>query len=720
MNSNVVEATGRNAWPPALLAALAGLVVCSLLIDPSILNPLNVDWLAKDDPAQSYLGWMFFRQEPWSLPLGLAHLLGMEQASSIVYSDSIPLLAIPLKLISAYLPANFQYDGLWLLGCYALQGFFACRLLMLFSSRRSMIVSGVLLFLISPIMLLRAQSHFALSAHWIVVAALYLYYAPQTGRRWLHWLVLLWLAPLVHAYLMFLAYAIWAACLLRYAVLDRQRSYGFLVAWAGSAIAGSLSVMWLAGYFLEMEVSSGGFGYYSMNLLAPLFPVGVGPFLAGAPAAATAGQYEGFNYLGLGVLVGLAFAVVRSIAGSFRSTRAVSLPSPIRAEWPLLLCCLALSLLAVSNVVTIGPHTVFTVPLTASLDEALNVFRASGRLFWPVYYLLLLAVLRTAAGLPAPLCARVLFLVLVLQVVDLWPFFQSVRQSSETAMRQNRFPTFNSPFWELARAHYDNLYIIPGTYRDGSNIAFESLAGAYGFAIDSAYYARMPSHEHRLPRERRHALFFAGELDNKGLYLVQPEAMEHFDAMRRLLPPETGVGHVEGFAVVAPAWFAVADKSHGYLDRPVARRFPAIEAGLDYHFGEGDRGARYALAGWSVPGDHAVWSEGASSVLAFRVPAASGDVHLSLQVMPYLPKAVPALTVDVYMHGQQLAHWKFERGKPQPATVVVIPGMTIRRQDGNVALRFDFDQPRSPLHSGESADPREIALLLQGMRLQQP
>lgn len=720
MTESAVEVDGWGAWKLPLFAALAGLIVFSLMIDPSIINPLQVNWLAKGDPAQSYLGWLFFRHEPWSLPLGLTHKLGMEQASSIVYSDSIPLLAIPFKLINGWLPHNFQYQGIWLCGCYALQGYFACRLLMLFSTRGSVIVCGVLLFLLSPIMLLRAQSHFALTAHWIVVAAIYLYYAPSSSRRLRHWLALLWLAPLVHAYLMFMAYAIFAAYLLRQLFFDHRWKSSLLFACMVSACMGSLVMMWLAGYFRDMEVSTGGFGYYSMNLLAPWLPVGAGPFLAGAPVAATAGQYEGFNYLGLGVVSAIAFAVVRSIVAACRPAVAGAECRFDRSGLPLLLCCLALTLLAVSSVVTFGSHTLVVIPLPDWLKAALNVFRASGRLFWPVYYLLLLTAVRSAASLSAALCVRLLVLVLALQVVDLGPFLHAMHRNSEVAVIQNRFQAFESPFWKDARAYYENIYVIPGKFHDDSQIPYESLAGKYGFAIDSAYYARMPSLEHRLPREKRHALFFEGTLDQHGIYLIQSEGKARFTKMQRLLPPDTGVGIVDGFTVVAPAWFAHVRKASGYLAGPQRPDFPSVALGRNFRFGEEDKGAAYALTGWSEPGSHAVWSTGASAMLVFHVVDVSSDLHVALQVMPYLPAAFPRLNVDVRVDGQQLAHWQFERGKPPPATVVSVPAAILRAQNGNVALSLSFDKPRSPLQSGESADAREIALLLQGMKLTQP
>ena len=36
-----------------------------------ILDPMNINWLMQhDDLAQHYLGWLFFRNEPWGFPLG--------------------------------------------------------------------------------------------------------------------------------------------------------------------------------------------------------------------------------------------------------------------------------------------------------------------------------------------------------------------------------------------------------------------------------------------------------------------------------------------------------------------------------------------------------------------------------------------------------------------------------------------------------------------------
>ena len=717
MNSMIVsnQGSGSALCRRALLAALAGVIVFTLLLDPSIINPLNDGWLANGDPAASYLGWLFFRHEPWSLPLGLLHTLGMEQGSSIVYSDSIPLLAIFFKLLRAWLPAPFQYDGLWLCACYALQGYFACRLLMLFTERRSALIFGVLLFLFSPIMLLRAQGHLALSAHWIIVAVLYLYYAPPERRRTLHWLLLLWLTPMIHAYLMFMAYAIWGAYLVRYGVLDRRWSVTQLVVRLAMSVAGSLAAMWLAGYFLKMEVSTGGFGYYSMNMLAPFWPVGVGPTMPRSIVAATSGQYEGFNYLGLGILLALLFVALRSLAGLRRHRQHGATHFHKAPDLPLIAVAAALSLLAISNEVTWGSHVLFVVPIPGRVQPAFNIFRASGRMFWPVYYLLILVAIRGLLRLSKPICTRLLVVVFLVQMADLFSFFHTINVASTVNAQRYHFPVYSSPFWALARTRYANLYVVPGQYTADDNIAYESLANAYGFSIDTVYAARLPSASLQEQRTRRHEQFFEGALDPRGLYLIQPSAYATLASVQQLFPPSTGVGDIDGFTVVAPQWLAL--NRGNYLHGPQIHDFPPAIVGQTYRFGKNGDGQAFLFGGWSTPGDGATWSEGASAELAMHVVAGVEDLKIVLDAEPYLPQTFPQLGVYVRIHGNLLAHWQFERGKPVPSTTLLVP-RSLRKTDDNLVLSFSFDQARSPLESGESVDPRKLALLLHSVLIQ--
>jgi hypothetical protein len=89
-----------------LAAILIGTIAFLILFGIHTLNPANVDWIyiRGGDMLQHQLGWMAFRAEPWSLKIGWISSLLYPTGTSIVYTDSIPLLAVFFKLFRAWLP----------------------------------------------------------------------------------------------------------------------------------------------------------------------------------------------------------------------------------------------------------------------------------------------------------------------------------------------------------------------------------------------------------------------------------------------------------------------------------------------------------------------------------------------------------------------------------------------------------------------------------------
>ena len=175
-----------------------------------ILQPDSIDWImaAFFDPQTSYLGWEFFRHTPlWQFPIGANPALGLDISSSIVFTDSIPLLAILFKPFSPLLGDTFQYFGFWLMLCYVLQYFFAYKLISYFTTDTFIQIIGACFFVLAPAFLMRTGIHMALSGHWLVLAAFCLFFA-QSYFSW-RWLVLLSLAISINVYLLLMVAAIW-------------------------------------------------------------------------------------------------------------------------------------------------------------------------------------------------------------------------------------------------------------------------------------------------------------------------------------------------------------------------------------------------------------------------------------------------------------------------------------------------------------------------------
>src|SRR5690606_14740021 len=89
------------------------LIVYHFAYGLSRLNPTNINWLfqTREDWASHYLGWAFYRDSAWTFPLGDMTGYMHPMGTNIGFTDSIPLLALPLKLISFALPDDFQYFG---------------------------------------------------------------------------------------------------------------------------------------------------------------------------------------------------------------------------------------------------------------------------------------------------------------------------------------------------------------------------------------------------------------------------------------------------------------------------------------------------------------------------------------------------------------------------------------------------------------------------------
>jgi len=227
----------------------AGLLAFLIVFDVGILHPGNYQWMMDGDATWHFLGWHFFRYGDWSWPLGVITTLdGSAKGGSIVYSDSIPLLAFPFKLLSRWLPREFQYFGLWTLLCYVLQGYFCWRIVELFIDRAWLRIPITIVLCLSPILLVYSRQ--GLGAHWLVLAGLYLFLRRETKHGTGYWATILTLAAFIHAYLLAMLLAIFVADLVqRLRCTENYRWAAALKSLAYAAAAVFIS-LWAAVYFV--------------------------------------------------------------------------------------------------------------------------------------------------------------------------------------------------------------------------------------------------------------------------------------------------------------------------------------------------------------------------------------------------------------------------------------------------------------------------------------
>jgi hypothetical protein len=506
------RAGGLRALTGPLLGALFGAGFILYVGGTRVLRPTEYEWLMKLDWRIHFLGWHFFRNEPWHWPPGrIENYFNALDGTSIGFTDSIPLMAFLLKPFSALLPVPFQYLGLWILGCFILQGVFGALITRIWTPNVWLQSAGAALFVVVPSLLIRV-GHPALCAHFLVLWTLWLYLRGGPASIWQYIAVGL-CSGLVHPYLAVMVLMVLAATVVR----DRSLRCAAAFAGAGSAV---LIAWWAAGLLLVSNVSnlaSEGLGNYSMNLVGAITPSEWSTMLPEIPTATPGQAYDGFHYLGVGMIALMAVAMA-SVASRWRAL-------PWRFLAPLALVCLLAAAYALSPRVTLGSKVLFDYSTPAL--ERWAVFRASGRFFWPAEYLIVSCTIGAVVSTLRPSAAAVALAAgLALQLLDL----RGAHADRRTTARSETFHTWvndlPSPVWHEILPRYDHIVIAPPRLCAEEPIGFEApalLAGQYGLTLNSGEVARFDELKRRQYCRRLADEFLSGAVDDRSLYLVADE-----------------------------------------------------------------------------------------------------------------------------------------------------------------------------------------------------
>lgn len=185
------------------LGGIIGAFLFIFIYGVRVLDVAYDEWLLTGgDLSQHYLGWIFYRKSSWSFPVGLVEGILNPEKISIMYLDSIPILAIIFKIFSPILPTTFQYFGIWGIFSFIMQGGIAALIAGKYTKNYCAIgsVSGILV--LSSTVLQRMFGHTALAGQWIILLGIYVWICNIENDRkriWI-WNALLVLAVYVHMY----------------------------------------------------------------------------------------------------------------------------------------------------------------------------------------------------------------------------------------------------------------------------------------------------------------------------------------------------------------------------------------------------------------------------------------------------------------------------------------------------------------------------------------
>ena len=409
-----------------IVAALLGGIAFVLIYGIKILNPLYTDWLLTGgDPSQHYLGWEFFRRSDWYFPLGLTDQLAYPLKTSVIYTDSIPIFAVFFKLFRSILPRQFQYFGIWGLLCFVLQGYYAAKILGERSSSKTVILAGSIFFIVSPVMVFRMYYHTALAAHWLILLAIYFYSKHEKEYRDIFKPVMQWgilgiLIGAIHLYFVPMCGAVLLGYILCSIWKERKIRIRFFYPGISFSVGLFLTVYLLGGFSSGADTGTNNLGLFSFNLNAFLNPMSYSTLLKNTSLwdwpFYTQGQYEGFSYLGMGIILLCACGIVLMIRNIFRRRK------PSVYQVMTVLMSIGLIVLAASPTITWNDKLLLQLPYSSTIYKYWGIFGSCGRMAWPVVYFLMIFGITSIGDMKwkrKEISCVVLILACLVQVVDL-------------------------------------------------------------------------------------------------------------------------------------------------------------------------------------------------------------------------------------------------------------------------------------------------------------
>lgn len=416
---SIISGSDKAAY---VLTGIISFLIFCMIYGFRVLNPSYTDWLLSGgDLTQHYLGWKAYSSGEWMWPPGNMNSLSYPTAVSIIYTDSIPLLAVPFKLLSPALPREFQYFGWWGAGCFVLQGVIGTRIIWNKTKDIMFSVLSGLLFTVTPVMIWRMFGHTSLAGHWLLLLAVELFVCREkfdTKQAVKRCMFLGILAGSVHLYFVPMCAFILMAYFIE-KVLSSKYGWKSLSALCVYVISAAFTIAFLGGFTDILSYGSDGLGIYSLNLDALINPQGWSCILPDLPLYGD-GQYEGFGYLGAGVilLLGIEAAVFLKRKNVFKTSKKISALLPVQAA--LFICILSCLIFALSPIVTVGSTVLADYKREGFIFDFWAIFRSTGRFIWPVIYIIMVYAAVWLRKMTVHKTAlAVLFFCMLIQIYDL-------------------------------------------------------------------------------------------------------------------------------------------------------------------------------------------------------------------------------------------------------------------------------------------------------------
>jgi hypothetical protein len=529
-------------WLLFLLSTIGVIIIFQICYGLAILRPSNINWLmtARHDWGTHYLGWAFYKNEPWHFPLGKILGYNYPVGTNVGFTDSIPLMAIFFKLFAPLLSGDFQYFGIWLFSCHLLAAYFTILLFRVFRVNDLITLVATIFIAANPVIIHRGM-HPALCAQWMLIACIYFYFlnsqTTKPDKILRYQFIVLMLSALINPYLCLMVAGFTFATPVKLCFIDKViKRKKFFVYIAVSLLCAAF-IWYITGmisFGRKEDLGVGGaYGLYTMNLNS-LYNAGGFAALTHSYEWVSWHQYEGFMYLGAGVLLLslllILYYMIVFVSDRNKPDKTVLKERPGKKTIiPLMVLVVLYAIFSITLVVSFNSKVIMRIPAPAIFVHLEEVFRACGRFFWMPYYLIILfSIIGIAKSRISPwITTSLIIAALGIQLYDIKLLLTFRHLSAGTYT-----PPMDNKSWTFIMSQFDEIIFFPAfqspnirpmDYQDFSYLALKA-----GKPVNLAYVARGDSHAAREFNDSLNRMVENDSLSSGALYITNAANLDHF------------------------------------------------------------------------------------------------------------------------------------------------------------------------------------------------
>lgn len=680
-------------------------MVLLIILLKNNINPLNTEWLYNgSDLTTQQIGWYFFKNDYWRFPLGLNPNYGNDIGNTIVYSDSIPILAIIfkflLKIFQINISINFQYFSIWYYLCFYLQLFFSYKIFNYLTKNSIISFIGAILILLSPVYLFRISHHGSLVSHWLLLACIYLLIIDHKLLKKIYWFLLIIISSLIHLYFTFIIIIFYFIFLFNKFYVSRKIIFNdFLFSFV---IIFSLYVtMYIAGYFeiRYFDGIAGGYGEYKLNLLSIFDPgsnFNTWSLILPDIKLNTQEQAEGFNYFGLGSLIIILLSFVIFILSKSKFT-------VFKKNLIFIFSSIFFTIIALSNKISFGNIEILYIELNNYILAVLSIFRASGRFFWPVYYLILIfSLVFLYKNIKTKKCVTLICACLLIQIIDISGAIKNYSKIiNKVLVNENE---------DLNYLFQNNKYLI-STGNSNYNPNFSKLSYlTEKFKIQKTNVLNLARVNRKLLAETRYEIyknFYDKKIETNTIYLI--ENLSHLRNLQSIFKNDLYFYKIDNIWIMTTYHEELKKQKRLQLSD-----FKKINLNYNYKFNNLSTDNFLGL-GWSYNNiKSGIWSDGYISSLLLNIDKINRDLVFEINCDPYLNDKHRDQDLKIYYNNILIKEINFKFGKKNNNLIK----FELKKElinNNNIELRFKFKNPGSPSDYRESPDSKKLGILLKNI-----